>query len=213
MTPERDKQLLFVAGMITGIIVCAAITGFVLSDQVPAQYKTPLTQPFTQPLSDEEYLRIGVDSYFMSNFDNPNFPKPDYDVALEDQAVDNAIRGERLWLSVSGNTAEEALTTLIALDADTNCDQASFWLATNKRDYPGTKYAIGIYKTSYDQYNISIVIEKPHPDTQELNRNGAWITIKHNPVIRNFETYCHRLYFWEETDFEWTDLDSNWSYT
>ena len=207
MLTEREQQYWFVVGMIAGIIVCVAVFGFFgLLPAIPAdtaQHQNPLTQP----LSDEEYLRFGIDGYFMSNFDNPNFPKPDYDVALEDQAVDNAIRGEKLWLSVSGNTAEEALRTLIALESHASCDLSSFWLSTNKRDYPGTKYAIGVYKTSYNQYNISIVIEKPQPDTQELNRNGAWITIKHNLTISNFATYCHRQYSWEDTDF-----DSNWSY-
>jgi hypothetical protein len=185
---RKGIMLGFVLGGCTIALVALVLYGTIL---LPFQHQVLNTSI----LSDEEYLRVGINDYFISNFDNAYFPKPDYDVALEDMAVNNAINGEKVWLSVSGNTAEEALTTLITLDNNHyTCDRASFWLITNQRDNPGTKYAIGVHKTSYNQYNISIVIEQSQPDTQELNRNGAWITIHHNPVISNFETYCHQNY-------------------
>jgi len=149
-------------------------------------YTIPSTQ--NPPLSDIEYMRIGINNYFMSNFDTLHFPPPDYDVVLEYIAIKNAIEGKDLIIPTSANTAEEALKTFIAVDQSIyTCNQASFWIDTNKKDYPNTRYAIGVYKTSYNQYNVSIVIKRYNPDTQELNRNGAFVTVKHEPSIINFK--------------------------
>ena len=140
----------------------------------------------TIQLSDEEYLRVGINNYFLSDFDNPYFPRPDYDVVLEDIAFNNAKSGTGLFTAISENTAEEALGTFLSVDRQHSCWQASFWLDTNQLDNPGSRYAIGIYKTSYNQYNVSVVIRKSKPDTQELNRNGAYVTVHHDPVTYNF---------------------------
>lgn len=141
-------------------------------------------------ISDSEYMRIGVNNYLMSLFNNPNFPNPDYDVSLEDVAFYNAMNGKDLWNPTAGNTAEEALKTFISVDKY-NCGQASFWIDTNKRDHPNTKYAIGVYKTSYNQYNVSVIIKRYNADTQELNRNGAFITVEHDPSIIDFVPSCY----------------------
>ena len=187
MPEERKKQygFMIVFTVLVIILACGIIGIF---GNIPCDHANPTTKP----LSDEEYMRIGVINYLMSNFDNSNFPKPEYSIQLEDAAVENAINGKDLWIPVAGNTAEEALKTFTSVDTSAyTCGRASFWLDTNQRDHPGTKYAVGIYKTSYNQYNVSVVIERQNPNTQELNRNGAFITVKHNPTISNFTPRCH----------------------